>query len=162
MLCSSALSPERAAAPAQVKEQAEPAVEELAGTMEQAAQNISEQAVPAARAVGEQVEDGAQKLKKNAGPAANDAVAGARKARPPPPPPRGAAAGRAPPAPPPPPPPLRRPALRTRCGAELCGVGERRSGCTRVGRRATTAGKNRPGKIDNLQHEGQLSGAPDL
>jgi len=144
MLCSSALSPERAAAPAQVKEQAEPAVEELAGTMEQAAQNISEQAVPAARAVGEQVEDGAQKLKKNAGPAANDAVAGARKARPPPPP------------------PVRRPALRTRCGAELCGVGERRSGCTRVGRRATTAGKNRPGKIDNLQHEGQLSGAPDL
>jgi len=143
MLCSSALSPERAAAPAQVKEQAEPAVEELAGTMEQAAQNISEQAVPAARAVGEQVEDGAQKLKKNAGPAANDAVAGARTARPPPP-------------------PLRRPALRTRCGAELCGVGERRSGCTRVGRRATTAGKNRPGKIDNLQHEGQLSGAPDL
>jgi len=142
MLCSSALSPERAAAPAQVKEQAEPAVEELAGTMEQAAQNISEQAVPAARAVGEQVEDGAQKLKKNAGPAANDAVAGARKARAPP-----CAGG---------------PALRTRCGAELCGVGERRSGCTRVGRRATTAGKNRPGKIDNLQHEGQLSGAPDL
>jgi len=86
MLCSSALSPERAAAPAQVKEQAEPAVEELAGTMEQAAQNISEQAVPAARAVGEQVEDGAQKLKKNAGPAPNAGGAGARTARPPPPP----------------------------------------------------------------------------
>jgi hypothetical protein len=50
--------------------------------MEQAAQNVADQAVPAARAVGEQVEDGAERLKKNAGPAADDAVAGARKARP--------------------------------------------------------------------------------
>ncbi len=65
----------------QVKEQAPKAAEEVAGTMEQAAQNISEQAVPAARRVGEEVEDGAQRLKKNAGPAADDAVAAARKVR---------------------------------------------------------------------------------
>ena len=64
-----------------MKEKAGPAADQVAGDMEQAAQNISEQAVPAARRVGEEVEDGAQRLKKNAGPAADDAVAGARKAR---------------------------------------------------------------------------------
>ena len=65
----------------QVKEKAPQAADQVAGDMEQVAQKVSEQAVPTARNVGKEVEDGAQRLKKNAGPAADDAVAGARKAR---------------------------------------------------------------------------------
>ena len=65
----------------QVKKKAPQAADQVADDMEQVAQKVSEQAVPAARNVGKEVEDGAQRLKKNAGPAADDAVAGARKAR---------------------------------------------------------------------------------
>lgn len=65
----------------QVKEKAPKAADQVAGDMEQVAHNVAKEAVPAARNVGKEVEDGAQRLKKNAGPAADDAVAGARKAR---------------------------------------------------------------------------------
>ena len=65
----------------QVKEKAPGAADQVADDMEQVAHNVAKEAVPAARNVGKEVEDGAQRLKKNAGPAADDAVAGARKAR---------------------------------------------------------------------------------